>query len=647
MSAVTVDSLQLSAEESENQLTSESLKHLDPEMKLQEIFYEQQKEVEKTGVLPTDCPSTSDSDDRSSPSINGVKIRKVDNPGRFMWIWLIGHRFPSLCVDGEAKVPVELLKAKMNTTESELTNFIQIFLNRGAIIRICTESQYRILTDKSDDIRALKISTITLISRSDVDRIMGELRVESLPTKCENDIWNPEDRVHVYHVNFADYDPDWLESDDLDEDVTSGGTHGYWYKNRESMRCIECLNCHKKFNPADFVTHHHHEVKSDGIIHIGLNVNNWHKLIKVHESDQTEANLESWARFTKISQRIGKRAYDDAEPQKPKKLALEKSVVVKTIEHILENEQEDGEDDPMDFEESEEMLDIFGPSGSEDKILAHYEELKKKALETMDAATFDALLFNTPDELRSMKKEREYIQKVLRQHYNWQRIREHPKFKCIATASFDSGKGKFVNMRELDYAPKATKVEIQKLAEEFEKLAKNQELSPMDHIKQEIELLKNVSADAIRVLDNRPLPPAPPPPPPPKPIVKPKAIKPVPAKPIFLPPLPVSLANINIQQVVQQLLASGVKIPLPQVPLQKAALPQASPVISSAVSSTPESPIVPIVPVFPMLNPELLKAQLQIALSSPGILPMFCPNAIKMPSFEQITQILKAQAVKN
>ncbi|CAB03453.1 Ski protein homolog [Caenorhabditis elegans] len=588
----------------------------------------------------------SDDDDDGQPSTSakrkdsradGIVIhqKKYSDPGRFLWIWLLGVRVPALSIDGEPHLPIEILDDMLTKKDKkDQMSFQNLLRYKNVYIRMASPSQFRAVMEKSKECENLNITSLSLMSRSDIERIMGELRLESMLTLAEHDNWDISDRVHVVHVNFIDYCSEWLESDDLEEDVMQSGTHGYWYKNRRNMRCIECQHCEGKFTPTDFIMHHHYPIKPSGFVHTGCNSFQWIRLIEVF--DKSNENLEAWNKFVLNSHRAGKREYDEAAPHQapPKRPAMETPVPVAADNGWEADEEEEGEeivDRDADIEkcklrnkkkmENLHIADFLGPSGSKGlKPRNKFEAVIIEQLNKMDDAALEALFLKSPEEYNLWVKESDFTHKVVTQQQEWKAKMKDPNFKSRASANFDVSKGEFDNMRHFDNASKATRQEIQQLAEQFANLDRDAKLlTPMEFVLREHALLKNVSADAIRVLCNRPpLPPLPPPPPPPKP-------KPAPVQPI-------SLGNINFVALAQQLIASGIKLPLP--------------IVTPPVVSTPAPVITPIPAALPISpNSDFLKQQLSTAMSSPALLSLY--PKLTAGAYEQLAQFIKTTTVKN
>ncbi|KAF1765795.1 hypothetical protein GCK72_005748 [Caenorhabditis remanei] len=571
---------------------------------------------------------------------------KDEYHGKFAWISTMGKRIPSLLLNGEPYMPIEFLRKELSELQSlnSVENFTRFIEIKGIILRMCNPVQFNAIMDKSDICRSLNLTSINLISRSDLERIMGESRTESCLTKSEHDIWNPEDRIHIVHINFVDYLDDWLESDDLDEDPMESGVHGYWYKNRPTMRCIICRECDMKFTPNDFIVHHHYPKKEGGVIHMGLNSQRWSELIEVHSEHRTEVNLDAWNKFRMNSHRIGKRAYDDAEPQEPKKVAREKKIVVDDDDDSMEEDEDEGEEIPS---EKPQLSDFLGPKGL--KGLVPRNKLEKtilNCLNRMDEATLELLFLKTPEEYYTWIRECEFRQKVIAQQKEWEAKQKDPKSRLRTSANFNPNIGSFENMHMLHSAPKSTQKEIKLLADRFSRLQEEMSgqnvFNAWEFMLKEKELIASSSTDALRVLSNKPLPPPP----------KPKVVTPIlPIKPT-LPTLPISLSNINLAQVAQQLVASGIKLPLP-LPLPLVSPASSTVPTTSAPTPAPSKPL-PVLP-FPTMplpalpvntNYEILKQQLSLALSSPSLFPIFYPK-IPTSAYENLVNLLKTTAVKN
>ncbi|CAI2329034.1 unnamed protein product [Caenorhabditis sp. 36 PRJEB53466] len=563
-----------------------------------------------------------------------VHMKKSSDPGRFMWIWTLGIKCPSLSIDGEPYMPIEIVDDVLAKESLGDAIFFQDLLrNKNVYVRICTQEQFNAVESKSEVCRQLKLTSMSMMSRSDIERIMGELRRESRPTKCEHDDWDDEYRVHVVHANFIDYNENWLEDNsDLEEDALESGTHGFWYKNRHSMRCIVCRECGAKFTPPDFIMHHHYPIPAHGLAHIGCNPSAWGALIEVHKDSRTADNVEAWDTFSNGTQLIGKkeREYADAEPQ-ARRDKLDKYMTVdeeegeliraKKIKRVSNNPNDDI--DMCKQNGKLHIADFLGPSGSKGlKPKNKLEEIILDSLNNLDEHALEMLLLKEPEEFFMWIKEMDFAKKVRLQEEQWKAKLKDPNYRPTGSAVFDPRKSDFVNMHEYENAPKSTKLEIQQLAANFARLHQEAEKgihgSCWETMKLEKALLKSLSPDALRVLNNQPLP-----------------------KMHVQPMLPI-FPNLNLLQLAQQIMGSGgVTLPKLMIPMGLPT-PVQTPVLTPVTPTTPllHTPI-PMVPAPP--STDFLLKQLSLLSSNPALFPMtFFPKIPMEQLSNQLNQILKA-----
>uniref|UniRef100_A0A8R1DS46 C-SKI_SMAD_bind domain-containing protein n=1 Tax=Caenorhabditis japonica TaxID=281687 RepID=A0A8R1DS46_CAEJA len=591
-----------------------------------------------TSALPSSSSEEVAEEKPKTVKYTAVKQKRHMDAGRFMWIWMLGIRVPALVINGEPNMPIEVLQAALAKYNIDDGKFFEDLLRtKNIYVKMATPRQFRAVHDKCETLQQLKITSMSLLSRSDVERIMGELRTESRPTMAEHEKWNDENRVHVVHVNFIDYCDSWLESDDLDEDPYEAGTHGWWYKDRINMRCIICQQCEQKFTPTDFIMHHHYPVKTDGIVHCGLSTANWFHYIKLYKDGATPENQAAWQKFVMNAHRIGKRNYaeaaprDDDEPEPEFTMEVDKNAELVEEGDEIEPKRRNWLDYDEEYDNPKRKLhiaDFLGPSGSKGIIPKNHLEWEiLTELNKLPQEDLENLFLLPPTEFYAWVREKDFFHKVTQRHKEWVVKTSHPSYRSTASASFDPIKGEFVDVQQFSTASKATKQEIVDLARQFSKIDRVAN-NPWEVMKQEHALFKTVSDDAMRVLNNRPLPPPPPP-------VLPKAVEP-PTKPVGLN---------GFAQLAQQLLNSGVKLPMLPLPM-----PLPLPLPQLPVAPTPIKPV----PILPMkhaslpLAPtiDLLKQHITLAMTTPSLFPVLYP---KLPptAFEQFTRLLQTTTVKN
>ncbi|CAP37775.1 Protein CBR-DAF-5 [Caenorhabditis briggsae] len=624
-----------------------------------------------------------------------IKPAAEDNPGRFIWIWYIGRKIPALIINGEAYMPVELLQQILNESIDKKSESLQAFMAAFNIpTRYATRTQYTVILRKCVECRKLGSTSLRLISRSNMERITGAIRMESVRTACEHDDWDDTQRVHVVHVNFIDLYDDWLENDDLEEDLTDCGVHGYWYKNRRAMRSIKCRECMKMFTPADFILHHHYPRRNETLEHVGLNSAKWTELITVHSEDRNEVNLTSWKKYCTASTRFGKRTYEEAEPVRgAKRPAIEPLIIVDDDDEMMEEELEEGEEIPENKELSSEeyealinsgkkltLEDYLGPKGVDGIVpKTRVQQVMKDTLKIMDQKSLEMLFLSHPDDLIVWIKEHEFAKKCELQKKHWDKVREEnpDDFDQWTGAHFDPETGMFENLRLLDEAEKTTRLELREVEEKMRQLQEEMKKTKMtlwEYMLKEQKVLNEAPEDVLKLLSNIP-------PPPPKVLPTPTPSMPAtPVLPILFPPL----NFIKLAQQLQQLQAAGIKLPLPvptlklpplptpSLPLKKLppmppmSLPQIamppmpfSKVISpteslAGTSSTPPTPVekpsklaIPTLPLSPQA--EFLRQQLTLALQNPTFFPFLAPKL--PPQFENLLSSFlpptKPTAVKN
>ncbi|CAI5441042.1 unnamed protein product [Caenorhabditis angaria] len=237
--------------------------------------------------------------------ISGRRHTNHQENGVFMWLQMFNQKLPSICIGGEPSIPYEILKEIFKKVpEYEQESFSELIKTKNIHVQIASTTQIKMLQAQCEECRKIQSTQFSLIRRSDVERLVGSLRLESDRCSGEHDIWNHAERFRVAHFNFCDAYDDFLEDDDLIEDISKYGVCGWLYPSRAQMRCILCCQCLKPFTPGDFVLHHHVVEKVEGIVHHGLNSNSWPYMLQLMGPETSRENEMAWEKF---------RNMDDAE----------------------------------------------------------------------------------------------------------------------------------------------------------------------------------------------------------------------------------------------------------------------------------------------------------------------------------------------
>ncbi|CAI4232685.1 unnamed protein product [Auanema sp. JU1783] len=255
-----------------------------------------------------DNPETKESDRKSSTSTTSQRVsydlflhklkqsvyRSVEDVRLVepKFISINGYSVPCLMLNGEPYVPMSACLRRIFPLYKEDEIFLLIEDLHIALLP-ALENEAKLL-QKLDDVCAQDaIHNMYLMSQSDIERILGQVRLSSRPTPYDDISILPGEEICVSHHSYPEL------------------VYGTLFPSRTGGCCILCTDCHNWFSPEDFVCHTHSTEIEPGVVHWGLDSNNWQFLLQVdgpdrQDEEKTKAfqDFKSRRRFAPLEEQV-------------------------------------------------------------------------------------------------------------------------------------------------------------------------------------------------------------------------------------------------------------------------------------------------------------------------------------------------------
>ncbi|KHJ96923.1 c-SKI Smad4 binding domain protein [Oesophagostomum dentatum] len=218
-----------------------------------------------------------------------------DSDGIAAWITISGGAFPAMVLGGEPRIPVNLLLSRVLLSQG--VSEIQTMMDDLNIHKsIATNEQAERLRKMDPDV-SHDIAALSLVTRTDAERICGIVRIESDPAPDGEADVDESERLSVQHQLF-------------------GTVNGWVYPSRKGGRSVRCRECECFFTPEDFVAHSHTDNReSQRTVHWGFDPANWRFMLElVKPSSESAACQERWKQFVGEKTDCSRKISEESNP---------------------------------------------------------------------------------------------------------------------------------------------------------------------------------------------------------------------------------------------------------------------------------------------------------------------------------------------